>query len=363
MQEKILILDFGSQFTQLIARRVRELNIYCEIHPFNHFPQPDSTVKGIILSGSPYSVRQEDAPGFDFAQFHGTLPILGVCISNAYGQTKSYDYCYSNTKGICVYSVADKKELLIVSSNKGTDPCISPDGTKLAYTVNYPNGDRNIAIIDLTTKQKTVLNTESRNCYGPVWSPDGQYVAYNVFNPQKSNWLVAVIDAANTSYKVLTAQLEQSYMPSWLADSKSVVVQNMDTVFIFDLQGNIITTYKIADMGNGVAVLKDSGPSSSDRFIFTSDNRKVVFSSEVNEPGGSDGPPTSVFVYNTESKSALRLCPKGYFAGGVFIKGNKVLFTASKLKSTVQNVYTVDLDGKNFRLLFPNCADISARIN
>ena len=79
MQEKILILDFGSQFTQLIARRVRELNIYCEIHPFNHFPEVDSSVKGIILSGSPYSVRQDDAPRFDFAKFHKTLPILGVC--------------------------------------------------------------------------------------------------------------------------------------------------------------------------------------------------------------------------------------------------------------------------------------------
>ena len=84
MQEKILILDFGSQFTQLIARRVRELNIYCEIHPFNHFPEIDSTVKGIILSGSPYSVRQEDAPHFDFAKFHTTLPILGVCYGAQY---------------------------------------------------------------------------------------------------------------------------------------------------------------------------------------------------------------------------------------------------------------------------------------
>ncbi len=84
MQEKILILDFGSQFTQLIARRVRELNIYCEIHPFNHFPEVDSTVKGIILSGSPYSVRQEDAPHFDFAKHHTKLPILGVCYGAQY---------------------------------------------------------------------------------------------------------------------------------------------------------------------------------------------------------------------------------------------------------------------------------------
>ncbi len=84
MQEKILILDFGSQFTQLIARRVRELNIYCEIHPFNHFPEVDSSVKGIILSGSPYSVRQENPPGFDFEKYHGKLPILGVCYGAQY---------------------------------------------------------------------------------------------------------------------------------------------------------------------------------------------------------------------------------------------------------------------------------------
>ncbi|MCD4770494.1 MAG: GMP synthase (glutamine-hydrolyzing), partial [Bacteroidales bacterium] len=57
MQEKILILDFGSQYTQLIARRIRELSVYCEIYPFNNFPEPDSTVRGVILSGSPYSVR------------------------------------------------------------------------------------------------------------------------------------------------------------------------------------------------------------------------------------------------------------------------------------------------------------------
>ena len=60
--EKILILDFGSQYTQLIARRVRELNVYCEIHPFNHMPEIDADVKGVILSGSPASVRDEDAP-------------------------------------------------------------------------------------------------------------------------------------------------------------------------------------------------------------------------------------------------------------------------------------------------------------
>lgn len=84
MQEKILILDFGSQYTQLIARRVRELNVYCEIHPFNKIPEIDEYTKGIILSGSPSSVRQEGAPQVDFKQFHGKLPLLGVCYGAQY---------------------------------------------------------------------------------------------------------------------------------------------------------------------------------------------------------------------------------------------------------------------------------------
>lgn len=75
---KILILDFGSQYTQLIARRVRELNVYCEIHPFNKIPKIEEDIKGIILSGSPCSVREENAPDVDMSLF-GNLPVLGVC--------------------------------------------------------------------------------------------------------------------------------------------------------------------------------------------------------------------------------------------------------------------------------------------
>ncbi len=89
MPEKIIILDFGSQYTQLIARRVRELNVYCEIHPFHHLPEFDTTVKGVILSGSPYSVRQEDAPQVDFVMLQEGYPILGVCYGAQYIAQKS----------------------------------------------------------------------------------------------------------------------------------------------------------------------------------------------------------------------------------------------------------------------------------
>jgi GMP synthase (glutamine-hydrolysing) len=79
MTEQILILDFGSQYTQLIARRVRELNVYCEIHPFNKIPTITSDIKGVILSGSPCSVRDADSPKIDMSAFRGKLPLLGVC--------------------------------------------------------------------------------------------------------------------------------------------------------------------------------------------------------------------------------------------------------------------------------------------
>ncbi len=79
MQEKILILDFGSQYTQLIGRKVRELNTYCEIHPFNQHPEIDETVKGVILSGSPFSVRDSKAPRPDLSKIKGKIPLLGIC--------------------------------------------------------------------------------------------------------------------------------------------------------------------------------------------------------------------------------------------------------------------------------------------
>src|SRR6188768_2923730 len=79
MHQAILIIDFGSQYTQLIARRVRELNVYCEIHPYNHLPTNLSHYQGIILSGGPSSVRDENAPEIPTLEFRGKYPVLGVC--------------------------------------------------------------------------------------------------------------------------------------------------------------------------------------------------------------------------------------------------------------------------------------------
>jgi GMP synthase (glutamine-hydrolysing) len=104
-QHNVLILDFGSQYTQLIARRVRELNIYCEIHPYNKLPKNSNDFKAVILSGSPSSVRSEDPPHPDLSEIRGKKPLLAVCYGAQYlahfsgglvGQSNTREYGRAN---------------------------------------------------------------------------------------------------------------------------------------------------------------------------------------------------------------------------------------------------------------------------
>ena len=115
MQDKVLILDFGSQYTQLIARRVRELFIYCEIIPFDNPPKDYSLFSAIILSGSPHSVRNDDPPHIDLSLVKGKIPLLGICYGAQYlayffggkvNMSRSREYGRANLKNI------DSKSLL-----------------------------------------------------------------------------------------------------------------------------------------------------------------------------------------------------------------------------------------------------------
>ena len=109
MQQKIIILDFGSQTTQLIGRRVRELDTFCEILPYNKFPKNDPDVIGVILSGSPYSVHDPEAFQCDLNEFVGKYPVLGICygaqyISHSTGgkveRTESREYGRAHLKSV-----------------------------------------------------------------------------------------------------------------------------------------------------------------------------------------------------------------------------------------------------------------------
>ena len=138
--EKILILDFGSQYTQLIARRVRELNVYCEIHPFNKIPEIDADTKGVILSGSPSSVRDADAPVPDLSNIKGKLPLLGVCygaqyLAQAYGG--NVEGAPSREYGRAMLTVVDASDPLMTGLPSPTQVWMSHGDTITNVPENY----------------------------------------------------------------------------------------------------------------------------------------------------------------------------------------------------------------------------------
>ena len=138
--EKILILDFGSQYTQLIARRVRELNVYCVIHPFDKIPAIDASVRGVILSGSPYSVRDEHAPDPDLSAIKGRLPLLGVCygaqyLAHAFGG--EVNPAPSREYGRAMLTVGDAQDPLMHGLPRTTQVWMSHGDTITSVPASY----------------------------------------------------------------------------------------------------------------------------------------------------------------------------------------------------------------------------------
>ena len=151
MQHNVLILDFGSQYTQLIARRVRELNIFCEIFPYHHFPTDLSSYKAVILSGSPFSVRGDDAPHPDLSQIRGKLPLLAVCYGAQYlAHFSGGEVTPSNTReyGRANLSFIKEDEIFfegvdvhsqVWMSHSDTIKTLPTNGVKLASTHDVDN--------------------------------------------------------------------------------------------------------------------------------------------------------------------------------------------------------------------------------
>ena len=163
MQQKIIILDFGSQTTQLIGRRVRELDTFCEILPYNKFPNDDPSVIGVILSGSPYSVHDPEAFKVDLSQFIGRLPVLGIC----YGAQ-----LISNTLGGCVEK-ADSREY--GRANLQTIDTTNPlfKGFEQHSQVWMSHGDTITAIPDgfkVIGSTGDVVNAAFASTTQPVWA-------------------------------------------------------------------------------------------------------------------------------------------------------------------------------------------------
>ena len=169
VEERIIILDFGSQYTQLIARRVRELNVYCEIWPYNTSKRIDFTVKGVILSGSPYSVRDNNAPFPELNGIKGKLPLLGICygaqyLSHRFGgevaPSKNREYGRANLE------ITDHSCKLLHGMSDGTQVWMSHGDTIVKIPSDY-------RIVGSTSDVKIVaFLVEGEETYGIQFHPE-----------------------------------------------------------------------------------------------------------------------------------------------------------------------------------------------
>ena len=166
---KVLILDFGSQYTQLIARRVRELNIYCEIHPYNKTLKDIDSFKAVILSGSPFSVRAEDAPHPDLSQIRGKRPLLGICYGAQYlahfsggevAASNTREYGRANLNGI------KDGEPFFENINKGTQVWMSHSDT----IKTLPNNS--VLIASTTDVHNAAYKIKGEITYGIQFHPE-----------------------------------------------------------------------------------------------------------------------------------------------------------------------------------------------
>ncbi len=147
MQEKIIILDFGSQTTQLIGRRVRELNTYCEIVPYNKFPHDDESVIGVILSGSPFSVYDEKAFKADLSQIRKRLPVLGICYGAQFmvwSEGGTVEPAATREYGRALLEVVDEADPLMEGIKPGSQVWMSHGDT----ITSVPAGFKPIASTD-----------------------------------------------------------------------------------------------------------------------------------------------------------------------------------------------------------------------
>ncbi|AWV98406.1 glutamine-hydrolyzing GMP synthase [Arcticibacterium luteifluviistationis] len=218
MDEKIIIIDFGSQLTQLIARRVREHNVYCEIHPFNHIPEIDDTVKGIILSGSPCSVREVDAPMVDLKHLISKVPLLGVC----YGAQLLADSLGGNVEasttreyGRAILGKIEDNNSLFANIAVGTQTWMSHGDT----ITNLPSNARVIASTD--SVEMAAFQFNDVEVYGIQFHPEVTHTTDG--KTLLKNFLVGICGCAQSWTSDSFVETSVAEMKEQLGDDKVVL--------------------------------------------------------------------------------------------------------------------------------------------
>jgi Tol biopolymer transport system component len=274
--------------------------------------------------------------------------------TGCFGQKSSiekYDLAYfRDNKGSFVIQLNTKQERLIPEAY---DPCISADGLKIVYT-KYSSGIKSINVLDLKTSKETMLNVSSDKLINPLWSPDNKHI---IFILKKDNVLkIGIIGIDNSNFKIFKNS-SYLYSPTWTLDGQSIIAHDFNYIFKFNLNGEIIEKLEIDTPTKGAPLSSDT------RFLFTSDNKFVIWNGGIHEYyPGSEGPDEAIFAYNFETRERIQLSPKGIIAFDPFINSNnEIYFTGYKGYKEIGKIYKIDLYSKEMTLVIDSAKQPTCR--
>lgn len=257
--------------------------------------------------------------------------------------SKKFALAYRDGDNIVVSSIDTMKQ---VSFGGATDPAISPDGTKLAYTISDSAGNRNIWVADLEHKTQAQLPVDNHNHYQAMWSPSGNKIAFSIFD-KGNRWKVGVINTDHSGYQILESKSAiELYSPTW-KNEQQLIGHDLTNLYTLDLSGKIIDTQLLTEL-----IGKDLSLSSSNRFFYTKDGKKLIFNAgNTDIVKNSVGPNEAIYVLDLASKKTSRISPESLNVPSLYVTADdQIFYSASKTSDSVFKIYTADLNG-NIKLL------------
>lgn len=261
----------------------------------------------------------------------------------AFLSKKEFSLAYRDGDRIVVASMDTMKQ---ISFGGATDPAISPNGTKLAYTVSDSAGHRSIWVADLEHKTQAQFPVDNDNYYQAMWSPRGIKIAFSVLN-KEGRWKVGVINADYSGYQMLdSTSVRNIYSPTW-KNERELVGHDLINLYTLDVSGKVIGKQPLENL-----IGRDLSLSSSNRFFYTRDGKKLIFNA-----GNKDvvknpvGPNEAVYVLDLVSKKTTRISPEGVNAPYVYVTADdRIFYSASKISESNFQIFADDLKG-NFKMI------------
>lgn len=242
----------------------------------------------------------------------------------------------------------------------GSDPCISPDGSKVAFTQSPPGGKevlRFIAVTEVATgATKIFRETPSKNCFGPVWSRDGAQIVFEIL--VENHWRLGLINPDGTGFRFFKMPSVDLGLWSviWAPDAKSFFCQDLEKIYQFSVDGDLVASWEISK------VIPNGEMDSSKRMSVSEDGKKLLLNVNMDEEELKDweGPPPAIWLFDIPSAKATRLTPKkSYASDSCWLSDSEYLLVDADKDGKTNSIYRASIAGGIPRRVIKNAANPS----